>query len=326
MKSSFSKVLVTGATGFVGKNFLIMLRSHFPEMTITVAGRKDINGGDFNISVNSISLDLTKEINISLCQDAIIHIAGEKHDEAKMWDVNFEGTQRLLNWAAKYKVKRFVYLSSVGVYGAGHNFGRVDETTLRNPKNVYEVSKNATEELVKNFCIEHRIEYVIIQPSNVIGWTIGGPFPLLALMKTIKRRVFVYLGGGNSFLNYVAVEDVAASLSAALLPSAENSTFIVNTPIEIEFAIRIIANEIGVAHPKIKLPSVIGKAGVTTARLISKFSGVDTSLISGRLSELTSTTVYDGSKIISKCDFSYSVGIELAIRRLARHYFNAGLL
>src|ERR1019366_6324249 len=117
--------------------------------------------------IQYVALDLSKSIELHSSPDIVFHIAGEKRDESRMWDVNLEGTRRLVGWSAEHGVKRFVYLSSVAVYGARKNSGVIDQDTLKRPQNTYGASMNAAENYVREHCSKYGIEYVILQPSNV---------------------------------------------------------------------------------------------------------------------------------------------------------------
>jgi nucleoside-diphosphate-sugar epimerase len=276
--------------------------------------------------IEYIELDLSRVVEIQSFPDIVFHIAGEKRNESTMWDVNLEGTRRLLDWSARQGVKRFVYLSSVGVYGAQKDSGIVTERTSRHPNNTYEASKNAAEDWVREYCQKCGIDYVILQPSNVIGWVDGKAYPLLGMMRMIKRGLFTYFDNGEACFNYVAVEDVAAGLAAAMLPQAENSTFILNSPIQMKLAVDWIADELGVAPPSRKLPASLGYMAGELASALSRLTGKSLPFSRERFNELTNTTRYDGGEITARIGFTYPRGVEGAIRKLVRQYVNEGLL
>lgn len=322
---AYEHALVTGATGFVGNYFLSILISDFPQLAISVGGRSAYISKWHAERIESVSLDLSKEVDIHSYPDIVFHIAGEKRDESKMWDVNFEGTRRLLDWSAQHGVKRFVYLSSVGVYGASKDSGVVTESTPKRPQNAYESSKNAAEDWVRECCQRHGIEYVILQPSNVIGVS-GKAYPLLGMMKMIKKGLFTYFDGGAACFNYVAVDDVAAGLAAAMSPQAANRTFILNSPIRMKLAVDWIADEIGVVRPSRRLPTALGFIAGEMASTLTGLTGKSIPFSKERFNELTNTTSYDGSTISEATGFVYPLGIENAIRKLVRQYVKEGLL
>lgn len=324
--NAYKIALSTGASGFVGSHFLSLLISDFPYLAIRAGSRSAQLANWTDERIQPVALDLSRGVDIEFSPDIVFHIAGEKRDESKMWDVNFEGTRRLLDWSARQGVKRFIYLSSVGVYGASKDSGVVTENTPRHPQNTYEDSKNAAEDWVREYCPKHGIEYVILQPSNVIGSTGGKAYPLLGMMKMIKRGLFTYFDDGVACFNYVAVEDVASGLAAAMSPQVANRTFILNSPIPMRLAVDWIADEIGVARPSRRLPAVLGFIAGELASTLTGLTGKSLPFSRERFNELTNTTRYDGSAIVEAAGFAYPLGIENAMRKLVRQYVKEGLL
>ncbi len=324
---NYGTALVTGSTGFIGKQFIVDLAKAYPQLDVYVGQRHTFEVvPDAENKQKSLYLDLYKPIKIERSIDIIFHIAGEKQNECQMWEVNLEGTRRLLDWSASHGVKRFVYLSSVGVYGSRKNAGLVKAESLKQPKNTYESSKSAAEDLVRKKCGEYGIDFVILQPSNVIGWLDGKVFPLLGLMRIIKRGWLTYFGLAEAFVNYVAVEDVASSLVAATKPRAANRVFIINTPVPLKQFVGWIAQELGVPHPDRCMPSIVGSAAAYLADWLGRVFGRSIPFGRDRYNELTNTTQYDGSLMGDIGDGAYSVGIEFAIRQLTRRYMNERLL
>ncbi len=327
MNNIYHTAVITGSSGLVGGEFLKRFLNYHPKIDIFLGGRKSYLPVD-GVSGNAhfFHLDLSREINLNLTAEIVFHIAGEKINNAQMWDVNFDGTRRLLEWSATHGVKRFVYLSSVGVYGAKKDSGLVKAGATKSPGNTYESSKSAAEDLVREKCSEYGMEYVILQPSNVIGWMDGKAYPLLGLMKMIKRGWFTYFGRKDACFNYVAVEDVASALVAATVPGAANRSFILNSPVTMQQFVGWIAQELGVAPPSHRLPAIIGRATALLADGLRHVTGRSIPFGRERYLELTNTTLYDGSPVCDVLGAVYPMGIELAVRQLVRRYKEEGLL
>ena len=324
--SEYNFALVTGASGFVGNYFLRHLMSTFPQMSVTVTARDTLSTKIVANQLECVSLDLSKPIAIQAKPDIVFHIAGEKRDESKMWDVNLEGTRKLLDWSAHNGIKRFVYLSSVGVYGAQKNAGNITEASIKAPQNTYEKSKSAAEALVKEHCENTGMEYVILQPSNVIGITGAKIYPLLGMMRMVKKGLFTYFDEGAACFNYVAVEDVVGALVAAISKQARNRTFILNSALQMKTVVDLIADAVGVARPRRALPTALGFIAGEAASTLTRLTGKALPFNRERFNELTNTTHYDGSAIAEATRFTYPLGIEAAIRQLAHHYTKEGLL
>lgn len=327
MTTDFSNVLVSGGTGFLGRHFIGQLIDKMPNLHVYMGKRRASVTHMSPVGlICSVGLELSDTIDLPLTADIVFHIAGEKRDQSKMWNINLEGTRRLLEWSAVNGVKRFVYLSSVGVYGASKDSGVIDVGAIKRPKNIYESSKSAAEDLVRKKCSEHGMEYVILQPSNVIGWAGDKTYPLLGLIRAIKRGWFTYFGDIETYFNYVAVEDVVSGLVAATSKQASNQTFIVNSPVPMRLFISWIAEELGVIYPSRRLPAMVGSAAALFADAVSGVTGQPIPFGSERYNELTNTTRFNGTPIATVLGNVYTTGIELAVRQLVGRYIKEGLL
>jgi len=110
------KVLLTGATGFIGKRILALLWQHGYDVTSISRGPKlNSDHGKYifgDLKDKGFCTDILKN------KDVIIHAAGEKSKTEYFWPVNVEVTKNLIAASIEEKVKRFVHISSVGVIGA----------------------------------------------------------------------------------------------------------------------------------------------------------------------------------------------------------------
>ena len=324
---SSSTWLVTGASGFVGSALLQALPAS-ASRTLLVAGRRAPQASAADAS-RRVDLDLAAaSIELPSGIDTVVHLAGEKRDESRMQAVNHHGTARLVDAAARAGARRFVHLSSVGVYGAAKHAGIVDESRVQSPANAYERSKAAGERAVRERCAANAISCVVLQPSNVLGWSPQAR-PLLGLMRIVAKGWFRYFGRGEAWVNYVSVDDVASAVIMAAeceMGSDRAITCMVNTPVPLRQMIGWIADELAVAPPLGRWPYAIGvglaaagSAGRVLLRRELPFSPQ-------RLRELTNTTRYDGSAISRVLGFGYPHGIEATLRALASGYRREGWL
>jgi nucleoside-diphosphate-sugar epimerase len=317
--------LVTGASGFIGKFVVQTLCATTPGSRIIIAGRREVaireRGVEyFGLDLLSPSLELPEDI------DGVIHLAGNKQDVARMQAINHHGTRRLVEAAERVGVRRFIYVSSVGVYGAPPHSGVITESFPHTPRNPYEISKDEGEACVQEVCGRGGMEHIILQPSNVIGIVSGSSNPLLGLMRTIQRGWLTWFGPGDVWVNYVAVEDVAAAVVDAAGKAPSGQTFIINTPERLSHITRWIAEELGVPLPRRRLPLWVGQVTACLGSTVSRVVGRSMPINHERLLELTNTTRYDGSALMKATGFAYPMGIESAIRNLARQYVQKGLL
>lgn len=320
-------ILVTGASGFLGSQVLRALQSgDQPRRILAVSRGRQTVAGSTPQSIQHLRLDLSDEFALPTGVHTIIHLAGEKREESRMEAVNHHGTRRLVEAARKSGVRRFVFVSSVGVYGARPHAGLVTETFPHVPQNRYEASKDAGENGVRELCARFGMEFIVVQPSNVIGAVPGRSYPLLGLMRMVRQGWFAWFGNTDSWVNYVAVEDVAAAIVVATEMAPSGHTFIINTPERLSHVVGWISDELGVAAPQRRLPLFVGQLAAGLGDVAARLSGRSMPFSRERLLELTNTTRYDGSALKCAVGFDYPLGVEQMIRGLVKTYRREGWL
>ena len=193
-------LLLTGGTGFLGK----AVCKTFSSNVITL-GRS---------CFSDISIDLSEEIPILTQYDLVIHAAGKAHSIPKtesekktFYKVNYEGTLNLLKGLEKSGFpKRFVFISSVSVYGQESGIGINEEHKL-DAKDAYGLSKIEAELLVQKWCYEHNVVCTILRLPLLVGK--NPPGNLGAMIKGITKGYYFNIGGGKAKKSMVLADDVA---------------------------------------------------------------------------------------------------------------------
>ena len=319
------RILLTGASGFVGAAVLRSLSASGTEQTLILAGRSPKVASSSTHQHARLDL-LAPALALPEGIDTVLHLAGEKRDTSRMDAVNHIGAARLVEAAAKAGARSFIHLSSVGVYGAPENAGVVDESCRHTPQNQYELTKDAGERAVRERCTAFGLRCVVLQPSNVVGIVPGRTYPLLGLARTVARGWFRHFDRGDAQVNYVAVEDVAAVLAMVTLDNEAKGVFIVNTPAPLRKLVNWIASELDVPPPVARLPRWIGAVAAGAGSLGRAVLRRELPFSPERFRELTNTTQYDGSRLTKLLGFKYPVGIEAALRSMIRQYRSDGLL
>jgi dihydroflavonol-4-reductase len=321
------RMLVTGATGALGGHVLNALRAADDRHRLVIAFRGEpLLPAGLSARSQYWRLDLREEVALPEGVQTVLHIAGEKHDERRMWEINHMGTVRLVEAAGRAGVQRFVYVSSVGVYGAPKHAGQVDSTYPRKPRNVYEASKNAGEAAVRELCPLLGMKFVVVQPTNVLVHVADSSYPLLGLMSAIKSDRFAFLGRDEAWLNYVHVDDAAAAIVFALARGRAGATYIVNTPLRLSALAGCIAAELGVPAPSRRIPAWLGAVAGLGGSALQRATGRGMPFSIARHCELTNTTVYDGDGLNRELGFEYPIGIRAAVRALVGTYRREGKL
>lgn len=207
-------VLITGASGFIGKHLLKEINTDKYQVSVITRNpeKKNIS---FPPHTKVIVANLTnyKSLEKALKNiDIIINIAAEVRNTAKLKSTNIQGSKNLIKAAAQNNVKKIIHLSSVGVIGLQYSNSEinVDENSKCNPKNEYERTKHKSEQILINSCAQSNIELSILRPTNVYGE--NHPFDaVLKLMKHINQNKTMVVASG-AVVNYLYVKDLTAAI------------------------------------------------------------------------------------------------------------------
>ncbi len=195
---------VTGGTGMVGSKIVDLLLKH--NYLVRVLTRQESYKKRF-VEIVLGGLDDEKVLDKFLNNaDMVFHCAGELKNESRMWEVNVNGTERLIRKINESKIRYFCYISSAGVVGKT-NLSLIDEETPCAPMNLYEKSKLVAEQLIQKDINDCRV--VILRPTNVIDDIKLGAL-LLPMRELLLDRLKVLLKGGEC-AHIVHAEDVAAA-------------------------------------------------------------------------------------------------------------------
>lgn len=206
------KVLVTGASGFLGGS---LMRAFSRQSHISVIGsiRRPISGEEQNtqcIGELSAITDWSSALNDV---QVVIHAAARahvRHDDvadplAEYRRVNVEGTLNLARQAAKAGVKRFIFISSIGVNG-NINTRPFTASDQANPAEPYAQSKWEAEQGVWRVQQETGMEVVIIRPPLVYGRNAPGNFG--SLVRWIEMGIPLPLGAISNKRSLVAIDNL----------------------------------------------------------------------------------------------------------------------
>lgn len=226
-----SNILLTGSTGFLGRQLVKSLLSK-PGVNLTATLRRfaEIPGAH---TVHVQGLDADTDWSASMAgQEIVIHAAARAHvlkDELvdpleEYRRVNVEGTLSLARQAAAFGVKRFIFISSIGVNGKV-NARPFNEDDLPNPVELYAQSKWEAEQGLWEIHRETGMELVIIRPPLVYGPNAPGNFG--SLMKWVAQGVPLPLGAVSNMRSLVAVDNLIDLIITCIdHPAAANQVFL----------------------------------------------------------------------------------------------------
>jgi dihydroflavonol-4-reductase len=226
------RIVVTGATGFIGCQLAQILAALRHDVVATGRAASSVESARLErlkkagvrVEVGSL-LDPGFAGTLTKACEIVIHLAAAQHEgnvpDAYFRDINVKGTRLLLEAAIGAGARRFIYGSTIGVYGAASD-QELTELSATRPENIYAVTKLEAEQLVSRYST--RIETCIARISETYG---PGDFRLLKLFRAIDRGRFVVLGSGENVRQVIYVDDLAAGLLlAAEHPGAVGQTFV----------------------------------------------------------------------------------------------------
>lgn len=236
--SSINNVLITGATGFLGKPLIKQLSNEFTKNNIFPVLRKNSTSFDeFSpIVVDDIN-STTDWLDKLQGVDCIIHCAARVHvmnevDEDPLEafrEINVRGTLQLAQAAAKSGVKRFIFVSSIKVNGESTT-GRLpyQSSDTPNPEDPYGISKAEAEEGLKKLAEETGMDVIIIRPPLVYGPGVKANFA--AMLKLASTGVPLPFGCiKNNQRSMVYVENLISLIIECINNiNAANQTFLIS--------------------------------------------------------------------------------------------------
>jgi UDP-glucose 4-epimerase len=257
-------ILVTGATGFVGR----ALCAHLQQLGCEVhaAVRRSVYGLHVNHIVTIAALDGASDwVPILAGIDVVVHLAARVHvmhdtaadPELEFRKANADATLHLARQAAKAGVKRMVFLSSVKVNGESTMPGRpFKETDVPNPQDAYGRSKWAAEQGLWQIASKTLLEVVIIRSPLVYGPGVKANFA--SLMRLVARSWPLPLGGIHNRRSLVGLGNLVDFVTTCVIhPQAANQTFLVSDGCDLSTTelVRAMANAAGVPVHLLAVPA-----------------------------------------------------------------------
>lgn len=230
------KVLVTGATGFVG---LALTRLLLYQGVEVVGGVRMVSSnlplGVSQVSVGSIR-NVTDWVNALNGVDSVVHLAARvhvMHDEAsdplvEFRRVNVSGTLNLARQASLAGVRRFVFVSSIKVNGESTVLGKPFLAQDKpDPQDPYGLSKYEAEQGLLELALETGMDVVIIRSPLVYGPCVKANFA--SMMSWLDRGIPLPLGTVHNQRSFVALDNLVDLIVTCLdHPAAANQTFLVS--------------------------------------------------------------------------------------------------
>ncbi|MGA2567586.1 MAG: hopanoid-associated sugar epimerase [Pseudolabrys sp.] len=256
------KILITGASGFVGSAVARKLVEAGYSVRALVRGaspRAHLAGLDLEFFEGDLR-DRKSVARAIAGMRYVFHVAADyrlwARDPGEIFASNVEGTRNLMEEAIRAGVERVIYTSSVATIAVRSDGTAADETTpLREDQGIgaYKRSKIAAERLVEAMVAERGLAAVIVNPSTPIGPRDVKPTPTgRIIIEAARGRIPAFIDTG---LNLVHVDDVASGHLAALRHGRVGERYILGGQ-DVLFSqmLRDIAGLVGRRAARVRLP------------------------------------------------------------------------
>jgi UDP-glucose 4-epimerase len=280
-----ARILVTGATGFIGAHLCrtLAVAGEYP----IAAARAPARDLALEQRVTGDLADLPQLDSLLNGVDAVVHLAGRAHvmqetaedPEQAFHRANAVATAHLARAAAAAGVQRFVFLSSVKVNGEA-TFGEpFRETDAPAPQDAYGRSKWAAEQALWRTGADTGLEVVVIRPPLVYGPGVKANF--LRLMRLVDRALPLPLGALPNRRSLINLDNLGTLILAALHhPDAAGHTFLASDQHDLSTPqlIRLLASALHRPTRLLRVPPPLLAAGARILRRESAYARLAGSL------------------------------------------------
>ena len=303
-------VLLTGRSGFIGRHLAASIKN-FTNYNVTGVVRRPIKETDSNVVLIPRFENLEFWSKLLRNHSVLIHCAGVAHKinkkntgiDSELILINKVGTLTLAKMAAESGVKRFIFISSIGVNG---NFNEIPFSShdAPNPQDDYALSKWEAEKGLWQIHKETGMEIVIIRPPLVYGP--GAPGNFGKLVRWVKSGIPLPLGGINNRRSFVAIDNlIDLIISCINHPLAANQVFLVSDKSDLSTT-KLLECIARAAKKRLLLIPINQNLLLATAKIMGKQAVVE-KLIGSLCVDITETSKLLGWKPI--------ISVEEGLRR-----------
>jgi nucleoside-diphosphate-sugar epimerase len=281
-------ILVTGASGFIGRAFCAAALAAGHIVLAASRSGQDLPPGVLPVVIG----DLTEGADFADVLrgvDVVVHLAARAHvlreeasDPQTLYrKVNVEATLALAAQCVPAGVRRFVFLSSIGVNGNRTSGRPFDESSPPQPHDLYAQSKLEAEQGLQKIAQESGLEVTIIRPPLVYGPNAKGNFA--SLLRLVQRGLPLPLGSINNARSFIALDNLVSFIVLCAdpdrSPKAANQVFLIcdGEDVSTTELLRKVARAQGVGTRLLPVPETwlrfaarcLGKRGLETRLLDS---------------------------------------------------------
>ncbi|MHA2024276.1 MAG: NAD-dependent epimerase/dehydratase family protein [Candidatus Thorarchaeota archaeon] len=326
------KILVTGATGFLGGRIISKLLEEEHQVVGMVRSTSNTEGLPKEVEIKEADLfDIASLEEAVRGVDAVIHFAAYfdfyPRDEELMFKVNIEGTKNLMNACVGTDVERFIYCSTAETVG-GVRFPPATEDTELRPDFSYGESKILAEQAIREITTDSGLAHIILRPTGVMGE--GDLYVMYEVVKELYNgKVFALPRDLSAQFMYTHIDDVVSGFVCSLTSMAALNNTIILCPDESmswEEFVEVTTTELGVKPPRLRVPRFLAKFGIA---LLSPFKNRKKMTFfwhTKSVDMILSNRIYSNDKAKRLLGWSPEVTMAEGYRRAIKWYFEHGFL
>ena len=228
-KEKRPKILVTGATGFLGKRLVeALIEKGYP---VRALARKVSNIETLRkLNVEIFFGDVASVASLRpafAAIDYVIHAAADTAGNEEEGQIStIQGTKNIIDLCEEFKIRKLVYISSCSVYGvADYKTGQTvtEESSLERfplKRGAYSHSKFEAEGIVRQAIENSRFPIVCLRPGTI--WGPGGEVFTPMMGFSLGRKLFAIIGPGNFILPFVYIDNLADAIIASMESTESN--------------------------------------------------------------------------------------------------------
>ncbi len=320
------KILVIGNSGFIGTYLSRKLMDSGFEVT-----GMDIKHPASNKNVSSFVLgDILKTEDILKAADGaeiIINLAAKHQDfgvsQDEFFSVNVQGTRNILDCAAKLNIKKFIFYSTVAVYGNVKI--QSSEETTPNPVSNYGASKLAAEKVIYDWIAQDQNrQTIILRPTVVFGP--GNYANMYNLIDKIYKRRFILVGKCDNIKSVAYVEnlvDATVFMLGRLKPGIEICNYSDYPQLNSEQIVKTIAPYLNCNIPAFKLPLKPVLITASVFDILGKITGYNFPITANRIKKFNTATNHNSDKI-REFGFQAKISISEGLKKMTQWYLSDG--
>ncbi|MBC8488272.1 MAG: NAD(P)-dependent oxidoreductase [Bacteroidetes bacterium] len=243
------KILVTGASGFIGRHLVERLLKNNVSVIALDKSNTDVLE-NFSGDLKIVKIDITQPFEPSDIEediDIVIHLAGivgeEKcsNDIENAINVNVNGLINVINSLNDTKIKKFIFISTANVYDLSNKMP-VNENSAVLGDGIYNSTKLAGEFLVSGYCNKMKIPFNILRVSQLYGPYQPFGTVISDIIEKLLKSNLLKIKDPSVVLDFVYISDVIDAI-LFVLESDNNGIFNVSTciPTELNEIIKMVA-------------------------------------------------------------------------------------